>query len=107
MKAQADLSVADRELVWNTDLVLETLELDNLIAEAAVAVTVASALNRHRKPWGPRARGLPERDDASWMGYTLTWFDDATGRVVIDYRPVHMNPMTNDIAAIPPKDRVY
>ena len=31
----------------------------------------------------------------------------ATGKVVIDYRPVHDYTMTNDIAPIPPKTRVY
>ncbi|HXQ10127.1 MAG TPA: succinate dehydrogenase flavoprotein subunit [Caulobacteraceae bacterium] len=101
---RADLSVTDRGLIWNTDLV-ETLELDNMIAEAAVAVT--GALNRTESRGAHAREDFPERDDAHWMKHTLSWFDDATGRVVIDYRPVHMNPMTNDIAAIPPKDRVY
>jgi succinate dehydrogenase / fumarate reductase flavoprotein subunit len=101
---RADLSVADRGLIWNTDLV-ETLELDNLIAEAAV--TVGGALNRTESRGAHAREDYPERDDEHWMKHTLAWFDDATGRVVIDYRPVHMNPMTNDIASIPPKDRVY
>ena len=34
-------------------------------------------------------------------------FDDATGKVKIDYRPVHDFTLTNDIAPIPPKARVY
>jgi succinate dehydrogenase / fumarate reductase flavoprotein subunit len=41
------------------------------------------------------------------MKHTLTWFDDASGKVRIDYRPVHTQPMSNDIASIPPKPRVY
>jgi succinate dehydrogenase / fumarate reductase flavoprotein subunit len=41
------------------------------------------------------------------MKHTLTWFDDATGKVKIDYRPVHDYTMTSDIAPIPPKARVY
>ena len=50
---------------------------------------------------------LGKRDDETWMKHTLTWFDDATGKVKIDYRPVHSFTMTNDIAYIPPKARVY
>ena len=49
----------------------------------------------------------PDRDDKNWMKHTLAWLDDATGKVAIDYRPVHDYTMTNDIAPIPPKARVY
>jgi succinate dehydrogenase / fumarate reductase flavoprotein subunit len=101
---RADLSVTDRGLIWNTDLV-ETLELDNLIAQAVVSVN--SALNRTESRGAHAREDYPERDDHNWLKHTLAWFDDATGKVVIDYRPVHMQPMTNDIASIPPKDRVY
>jgi succinate dehydrogenase / fumarate reductase flavoprotein subunit len=41
------------------------------------------------------------------MKHTLTWLDPATGKVRIEYRPVHSQPMSNDIASIPPKARVY
>jgi succinate dehydrogenase / fumarate reductase flavoprotein subunit len=99
-----DLSVTDRGLIWNTDLV-ETLELDNLIAQAVV--TVNGALNRTESRGAHAREDYPERDDAGWMKHTLTWFDDATGKVTIDYRPVHLQPMSNDIATIPPKARVY
>src|SRR5439155_287757 len=50
---------------------------------------------------------FPDRNDQEWMKHTLAWFDDATGKVRIDYRPVHNFTMTNDIAYIPPKARVY
>ncbi|HLK26004.1 MAG TPA: succinate dehydrogenase flavoprotein subunit [Caulobacteraceae bacterium] len=104
VERRRDLSVADRGLIWNTDLV-ETLELDNLIAQAVV--TVNGALNRTESRGAHAREDFAERDDETWMKHTLAWFDDATGKVRIDYRPVHMNPMTNDIASIPPKDRVY
>jgi len=41
------------------------------------------------------------------MKHTLTWLDEKTGKVAIDYRPVHAYTMTNDVAYIEPKARVY
>ena len=54
--------VTDRSLIWNSDLV-ETLEFDNLIAQAVV--TMDSALQPHREPRRPCPRGLsrPRRQE--------------------------------------------
>ena len=41
------------------------------------------------------------------MKHTLAWLDLANGKVTIDYRPVHTYTMTNDVAYIEPKKRVY
>ena len=98
------LKVTDRGLIWNTDL-LETLELDNLIGQATV--TVVGAHNRTESRGAHAHEDYPDRNDQDWMKHTLTWFDDVTGKVRIDDRPVHSYTMTNDIAYIPPKARVY
>ncbi|MEO8926634.1 MAG: succinate dehydrogenase flavoprotein subunit, partial [Caulobacteraceae bacterium] len=78
-----DLGVTDRGLIWNTDLV-ETLEFENLIAQAIV--TVAGAVNRTESRGAHAREDFSSRDDVNWMKHTLAWFDDATGAVKIDYR---------------------
>jgi succinate dehydrogenase / fumarate reductase flavoprotein subunit len=98
-----DLRVTDRGLIWNTDLV-ETLELNNLIGNAVV--TVAAAVNRTESRGAHAREDFPDRDDVNWMKHTLTWLD-ADGTVRIDDRPVHSYTLSNDVAYIPPKARVY
>ncbi|MEL7128856.1 MAG: succinate dehydrogenase flavoprotein subunit [Pseudomonadota bacterium] len=97
------IDVQDRTMIWNTDLV-EALEFDNLIAQAAV--TVNSAANRQESRGAHAMEDFPDRDDKNWMKHTLAWVDEA-GKVNIDYRPVHDYTMSNDIAYIKPKKRVY
>src|SRR5215210_9100101 len=99
-----DLRVTDRSLIWNSDLV-ETLEFDNLIAQAVV--TMDSALNRTESRGAHAREDYSERDDRNWMKHTLSWLDLPTGNVRIDYRPVHTYTMTNEVAYIEPKARVY
>ena len=101
---RTDLKVSDRGMIWNTDLV-ETLEFENLVVQAMVTVT--SAHNRTESRGAHAHENFPDRDDKSWMKHTLSWLDDKTGKVKFDYRPVHDYTMTNDIAYIPPKARVY
>ena len=99
-----DIKVSDRGMIWNTDLV-ETLEFDNLVGQAIT--TVEGAVNRTESRGAHAREDFSERDDATWMKHTLAWFDDAAGTVKIDYRPVHAYTLSNDIAYIPPKARVY
>jgi succinate dehydrogenase / fumarate reductase flavoprotein subunit len=99
----ADVSVSDRSLIWNTDLI-ETLELDNLLAQAMA--TIRSAANRKESRGAHAREDFPERDDGNWMKHTLSWVD-GRGAVRIDYRPVHMNTLTSDVEPIPPKARTY
>jgi succinate dehydrogenase / fumarate reductase, flavoprotein subunit len=102
-----DVSVKDRSLIWNTDLV-ETLELDNLLGQALV--TIRSALNRKESRGAHMHEDFPERNDGEWMKHTVATFDGWGGKggaTAIDYRPVHDYTLTDEIAYIKPKKRVY
>ncbi|HQN50795.1 MAG TPA: FAD-binding protein, partial [Phenylobacterium sp.] len=101
---RGDLKVSDRGMIWNTDLV-ETLEFENLVVQAQV--TVVGAHNRTESRGAHAHEDFPDRDDKNWMKHTLAWIDDASGKVSIDYRPVHDFTMTNEVAPFPPKARVY
>lgn len=114
--SMADISVSDRSLIWNSDLI-ETLELDNLISQATV--TLHSAANRkecrgahvNEDYFDEKTNG---RDDKNWMKHTVSWFDGwggpsvcGTGKVKIDYRPVHEYTLTDDATYVKPKKREY
>ena len=101
-EGMSDLSVKDKSLLFNTDLV-ETLEFDNLISQALT--TMDSAYNR-RESRGAHAReDFVKRDDKNFMKHTLAW--QKGKKVEIKYRDVHSRTLTNDVQYFPPKERVY
>ncbi len=98
-----DVAISDRSLIWNSDLV-EAIELDNLLYQAVV--TLHSANNRPESRGAHAREDFPDRDDTDWMKHTVTWIDEQ-GKVKIDYRPVHLHTLTDEVQVFPPKARVY
>ena len=102
-KQMDDVSVTDKSLIWNSDLV-ETLELENLMISAKT--TLYSAEARHESRGAHSHEDYPDRDDKEWMKHTLAWIDEK-GKVDLDYRPVHEYTLTDEVEYVEPRARVY
>ena len=102
-RSLSDLRISDRSMIWNSDLA-ETLELENLLAQAVV--TMHSAANRKESRGAHANEDHPERDDKQWMKHTVAWLD-SRNKVTIGFRPVHLYTLSNEVQVFPPKARVY
>jgi len=103
-----DVRTTDHSLIWNTDLI-ETLELRNLLSQAAVTMHAAEQRKESR---GAHAReDFPDRLDDDWMDHTVAYHSDilhGDGKTTIKYRPTHQYTLDDkEQTPFPPVARVY
>ena len=99
----SDVSVSDKGLIWNTDLV-ETLELENILGQAMV--TMDCEIQRHESRGGHARDDYPDRDDTNWLKHSLGWLED-DNKTRIDSSPVTLETHRDDVETVPLKARVY
>ena len=70
IKEYKHVTVKDKSLIWNTDLI-EALELENLISQGAQTMVSAEARRESR---GAQAHeDYPDRDDKNFLKHTLSY----------------------------------
>ena len=100
---RSEVVISDRSMIWNSDLV-EAIEMDNLFYQAKA--TIDSAFCRTESRGAHAREDYPNRDDTNWLKHSLVWVSD-NGHSSIDYKPVHLHTMSNEIQAFPPMTRSY
>ncbi len=99
--------IADKSKVWNIAR-MEALELDNLIEVARATIVSAEARKEsrgaHVRDDAPDTAENPNgRDDENWLKHTL-WYSEGNR---LDYKPVNLKPMSDDVKAIALAKRTY
>ena len=98
-----NISVSDKSLIWNTDLV-ETLELNNLLYQSLA--TLYSAYNRKESRGSHAREDYPERDDDNWLKHTFVWVNEE-GESKFSYKPVELKTLTDEVETVKLKARTY
>mgnify|MGYP001465974494 CR=1 FL=1 len=98
-----NVSVSDKSLIWNTDLV-ETLELNNLLYQSLA--TLYSAYNRKESRGSHAREDYPDRDDDNWLKHTFVWINEE-GESKFGYKPVELKTLTDEVETVKLKARTY
>ena len=98
-----NVSVSDKSLIWNTDLV-ETLELNNLLYQSLA--TLYSAYNRKESRGSHAREDYPDRDDDNWLKHTFVWVNEE-GESKFSYKPVELKTLTDEVETVKLKARTY
>ncbi|MFV0662459.1 succinate dehydrogenase flavoprotein subunit [Denitromonas sp.] len=99
--------IKDKSMVWNTAR-MEALELDNLIEVAKATMISAEARKEsrgaHVRDDAPDTPEHPNgRRDDEWLKHTL-WYSEGNR---LDYKPVNLKPMSDNVEPIALATRTY